>query len=325
MIDRFKVDLIYPGLKQKKSWTKVKMTYSKDGIVKNTTYKIPYDKDYDKNFLYVTRRSNSNLITISGNLRTWVFGDLNAYRDLCYGDFLKVLKRMELRTGIPLGVIYEANIKYIEIGGNVKLNREHENIIPALISYPNRNRINYGKETVKFPGKKFDVIVYDKLKERGRKIKKSLLDKVVKNNLSLRIELKIKSRSGAPEEIKDKIQSFYTIKDNWDELVDYWVQVLHNIDYIDTFSTLKNIEEKSLTTKELKEYLIFVAMNYLGVTSSIEIAKDKSKSEKLTYNKDELIRIYNQFVSKEKRMFLTHVSSCVNKKGKTMKSKVARI
>ena len=96
---------------------------------------------------------------IEGNLRRWWFG-IKSLNDLDYIDFKNALSLITKRLGIAESILYDFEVKKIELGANIKLPSSSAPIIQMFMSYPKLQRKSYEKGSVYFTGKKY----YKKLK-----------------------------------------------------------------------------------------------------------------------------------------------------------------
>lgn len=259
---------------------------------------------------------------LEGNLRRWWFGK-KAIADLDYSSLKKALKLISKRLGILESELYNSEIIRLELGANIRLEPKHASIIQMLMTYPNLPRDRYNKSTVYFMGKKYSIIFYDKLlemKDNGL-IKDKVYRTLSKYMFVLRIEKKIIAKSGIT--FGSKVHTLEDILENWEFLVDDWLDTLHKVNYIDLFDKTKEINQNSLTKKEFKEFLIYQALLQLQLEKCLDLARFYLKDRKgETIGK--LIKLFNGFKDEKKKGYFTEVSNIAARKANKMKNGIPK-
>lgn len=294
MIDKFKIRGVVSKLSLD-NLVHLKEIHTDKGL--KNVYRIP-GKRKDV-CLFLTLMEGSNIYTINGNLRKWWYGKSNVYNDLSYRSYFQCLKYLAEVIDVDLFELLQFKIRHIELGINVRLNRKYARIIPSMISYPKRNRLNYYDETIMFEGRKFDIKIYDKLKESAFKNirRKKIADRLVEKKFCMRFELDIRAKSGL--RIKDRIESLNTIKDNWNVVVDYLLETYLQIEVVDEFANFKQIENNSMSLMPLKELFVYKAMDNMGIEKTDKMINKYAGRKKSEYRK-EFRRILREYQNSEK-------------------------
>lgn len=290
--------------------------YDSKGIYKNV-YKIPSRKGEE--YIYLTKSEGSDTVKIKGNLRKWWYGKNNVFNDFSYRSYLNCLKYLAEIIECDLYDLLKFNIRNIEIGMNIKLHRKHARILQSMKSFPKRDRVSYRDETILFSGVKFDIICYDKLKETAEKVikKRRLIDAMLKENFCLRFELKIMAKSGI--RIYKELDSFLSIKDNWNAIIEYVLELFFQIEIIDDFKNVKLVKHEDLNLKELKELFIFYTINEMGIVKSDELIKKFGNRHKSEFKK-EFRRIFRKYFTSDNIDVKAIVGNAVIKRAVSLKN-----
>lgn len=263
-------------------------------------------------------RPEGNKIKIEGNLRKWVYGSKSAVRDLNYRDFIYCIKLIAKRLGVEEGWIWNLELTYVEMGGNIKLPRSYERFIPSLISYPELTLERWTESTVYFRGAKYSLIFYDKLKQLQNTniISAKNAEKLIRKWFILRFEIKVNAKSGYRK--KDCIQTFLSIKNNWGILLDDWLNTFMKAKPIDLFSDSIEISKGSLTKRQTFDYGNFLLANEIGIDRGLYFfqyfMKDR-KSEAVDYFQ----HLFKRYKTGEKWNFYHNILIEVKLKSETMK------
>lgn len=255
---------------------------------------------------------------IEGNIRRWWFGK-KAIADFDYKNFKSAIKLISKRLGILESELYDFEINRLEIGANIRLEPKLASVIQMLMTYPNLPRDRYNKSTVYFMGKKYSIIFYDKLLEMkdNHFIKDKVYRILSKHMFVLRIEKKIIAKSGIT--FGDKINTIGDILENWEFLVEDWLDTLHKVNFIDLFDKTKHIEPNSLPKGEFMKFLIYQALLHLEVDKCLDLARQYVKGRK-SETISELVQLYNGFKDEEMKGYFTEVSNMAVRKASKMKN-----
>lgn len=217
----------------------------------------------------IVERSTGHKVKIEGNLRKWMYGSRSAVGDLNYKDFEFCIGLIAKRLGVEKKWIWNLEITYVEMGGNIRLPRAYERFIPSLISYPELTMERWTESTVYFKGAKYSLIFYDKLKQLKNinVVSSKVADKIIKKWFILRFEIKVNAKSGYRK--KEYIQTFLTIRKNWGFLLDDWFLTFQKAKAIDLFSDSIEIKKGSLTKRETFDYGNFLLANEVGIDRSL--------------------------------------------------------
>lgn len=289
---------------------------------KNYNYKIVKYKVYNcsrSEFLELTHTIDEpNRIRINGNLRKWWYGKKSAINDLSKTSLKKALKQLSKRIGVPYIILINMELFYIELGGNIKLERKYDLFIPSVFGFPRLERQRYNNKSVTFIGSKYSIILYDKLhelKDRGI-ISKKVADKLIARFFILRFEIKVKAKSGFKH--KEKVRSFSSILKNYDFLVDYWLDSFYQLDFIDLFSDVVEIKRNEMSGKRMFEFLAFKAIRELRMDHIDFLCEKFIKSHKSKF-KENVRRVYSENLDGKRWNYYTHISSSVSLKAGKLK------
>nr|WP_321222044.1 hypothetical protein [uncultured Psychroserpens sp.] len=249
-------------------------------------------------------------IRIEGNLRKWWFGEKSAVADLNKSNLNKCVKLIGERLGVDESEIWKLEFSNLELGGNVKLERKYNSLIPSIIDYPRLEMTRFSRKSVKFEGDKYSLIIYDKLqelKDRG-KISSETAKRLMEYIFIFRFEIKIGTKSGYVH--KDKVKTFALVRDNFDFLVDDWLDRFYKFKIIDLFSGVKEIPRGSMTKREFLDYLVFQKMCEIGIDYTLYLSDTFVKNHK-SVSKKELLKIHKKFSDGKKWNYYTHIASSV--------------
>lgn len=295
----------------------------KDGKSGAMVHKIKIPNLKNTEFIKVTiaELKEGHKLFLDGNLRKWMYGSKSAIHDLNYRDYCTCIKLIAKRLGAYEDCIWDLECTYLEMGGNIKLPRSHERFIPSLISYPELTLDRWNEKTVYFQGEKYSLIFYDKVKElkKNKIIKAKLADKINKKLFILRFEIKIKAKSGYRK--KELIQNLGSIKNNWNLLINDWLETFKKAKYLDLFSDSMEVKKGTLTKKETNDYLNFLLINKIGADRGLyffKYFKKNKKSEAIDYIQN-LFKIYT---NGNKWDFYNHILLEVKHKSETMKKSI---
>lgn len=284
-----------------------------------TQYKI-MNQGTDESLILKVSESNANCY-ISGSLRRWYFGKLAASRDHNKSSLMKCIKLLSEITGISSGTLWNGNIRKVELGMSVHLKRNQELFIPSLLTYGRLKRKQIGIETVEFMGTKKSFICYDKLEEVGSKyLSKKIKDKLTKNNLILRLELKVKAPSSP--EYGGRVNSLKDIYRNWGELLEeLYFTLKDKVKKDDFFSSDLDLSSGKYTLTEMIRIYSFLGMKMNGMNNVYAFVNSASKfRSKRSNNRKKLHEIYNSYKSNDGQLFLNNIYEKVWKRAEYLKS-----
>lgn len=245
-------------------------------------FKLYRNENYSEKDSYLTVISNDKLygFTILGSLRKWYFGNVNAVLDFNYKTFLDCISILSKKLKVSEIDVWECKVTYLEIGGNIKLKRKYDSIIPSMTSYPRLGKAQVKNETVYFKGRNYELIAYDKIKEifKSRTSNKSMRNKIVKGVFVLRFEIKLKCPSGTP--LREKVKTLNHIKNNWAYLIDYWQEAYCKIEVIHVQSPTLVLKKQFASRREIKDYFSVLYINQNGIDSAYQIINSSVRDKK---------------------------------------------
>lgn len=323
MIDEFlgRVELSAYSLEQL-NWKNTYKTKNKDSL--RAIYGIPSRTGNNDVEMYLTISEVSNYVIIKGNLRKWWLGD-NAFSDLSCKDFIESLGYLANVLDADLSELIKLELTKIGIGLNVRLHRKYASIIPSMKRFPRlKERVSYLDQTVKFVGSKKTVKCYDKLRETASRVfksknlkkKRNKVDKILKNNFSLRFEI-----SGNPiafTGVKNDVKSFESIQEGWNKIVDYVVDEFHKIEIADDFQNLDYDRLENLNFTEIKDVFSFLIIEKISLEDTYGFIDRYGGRHKSEY-KPKFKEIYDRYYLKEMIDTKTVVSNELVKKASRLK------
>lgn len=231
-------------------------------------------------FLVISANETFRGFTVTGSLRKWYFGKTNAVMDFNYKTFIHCIAILSKRLNVKQIDFWESNVTSLEIGGNIKLKRKYDCIIPSMASYPRLGKALIKDETVYFKAQNYELIAYDKIKEifKDRGANKSLRDKITKGVFVLRFEIKLKCPSNTP--LKERVKTLNHIKNNWGFLIEYWKNTYLKIEMVQVQSPTFILKKQYATRRELKDYFSVMLINEIGVDSTYQIINSSVRDKK---------------------------------------------
>lgn len=268
--------------------------------------------------LKIVEVSNGNKVFIEGNFRKWMYGNKSAVRDLSYGDYCFCIKVIARRLGVLEDWIWNLELTYIEMGGNIKLPRGYERFIPGLFSYPELHLERWSESSVYFTGVKYSLIFYDKLKEmRDRNIiSGKVANKLINKFFILRFEIKINAKSGYRK--KNYIRNLGLIRENWNLLLDDWVDTFEKAKPVDLFSDSVEVKKGTLSKRQTFDYCNFILVDYIGLDRGLyhfQYFMKNRKSEAVDY----IQYLFKKYKTGEKWNFYENIIAEVKLKKNRMK------
>lgn len=285
--------------------------------------KIPNGNKTEYLDVRILEKTEINNIRIEGNLRKWIYGSKSAVGDLNYTDYTYCIKLIAKRLGVEEKYIWNLEITYLEMGGNIKLPRCYERFIPGLFSYPELTIERWTESTVYFTGEKYRLIFYDKLKElRDRNvISRKVANKLINKFFILRFEIKVNAKSGYRK--KDCIHSFGSIRDNWDLLINDWFTAFEKAKIVDLFSDSVEVKKGSLAKRETFDYGNFLLINSIGLDRGLyhyQYFMKNRKSEAVEY----IQYLFKKYKTGGKWKFYENTLIEANLKKEDMKERIDR-
>lgn len=280
----------------------------------NFKFKLYRNQTYsNKNsFLVIIANEEFKGFTILGSLRKWYFGNTNAVMDFNYKTFLHCISILSKRLNVKQIDLWESNVTYLEIGGNIKLKRKYDCIIPSMASYPRLGKALIKDETVYFKALNYEIIAYDKIKEifKDRGANKPLRDKINKGVFVLRFEIKLKCPSNTP--LKERVKTLNHIKNNWGFLIEYWKNTYLKIEMVQVQSPTFILKKQYATRRELKDYFSVMLINEIGVDSIYQIINSSVRDKKEERN--HFINLLKKFEANTLSDYHTVVKEAVEEK-----------
>jgi hypothetical protein len=272
--------------------------------------------------LQLIEYNSSPYCLLLGSWRRWFFGDKKSLsRDLTKREFFKALRKISNVTGISIGTFLSGEIKNVELGFITRLDREHDLFLSSLTRYGRLDLMIVKNKTVKFFGTKKSFICYDKGKEILPKLlKKKQADKILKRVFFMRMELKIKAKSGT--EYKDVLKNLYSLYNNWDFLLEELCDIIQNrIERIDVFSDDLDLSNFEMTYGEQRDFLVFQGIKNIGFENAITLINRRSKHRSKISNSRKLItEIYHRHKSANKHFVIEEIFNRIRTKANYLKS-----
>jgi hypothetical protein len=307
MIDYFKVRGVLMNCFPDELCLKHSVDLSVNPILKRL--RIPNESETE--FLELTYLiKKPHLIRIEGNLRKWWYSKKNAVSDLNKTSLNKCVKLISQRLSVNESEIWKLEFFYLELGGNIKLESKYSTFIPSIVEFPRLELERFSNKSVTFSGEKYSIIFYNKiieLSDRGiisTKTAKRLLEKI----FILRFEIKIGAKSGYKH--LSKLRTFLSVKNNFDFLVDDWLEMFYKVKIIDLFSGVKEINKDSITPKEFIHYMAFQKMRDTGIDYALYLSNNFVKNRK-SQSRNKLLEIHKEFSDGVKWHYYTHIASTV--------------
>lgn len=285
----------------------------------NYKFRLYLNENYGEKDSYLTIIANDSKegIIISGSLRKWYFGNVNAVLDFNYRTFLDCISILSKKLEVSENELWESEVTYLEIGGNVKLKRKFDCIIPSMTSYPRLGKAQVKNETVYFKGGNYELIAYDKIKEifKKRNSNKSVRNKIVKGVFVLRFEIKLRYPSGTP--LKEQVKTLNHIKANWSYLIDYWQKTYLKIQVIQIQSPTLVLKKQFASRRELKDYFCVMFINQNGIDAAYQIINSSVRDKK--EERDHFVSLLGKFEATTLADYHEVVKEAVVRKAEIMK------
>lgn len=330
MIDKIKI--VVPNVDVSKKYLGI--CYAKYITVKGFVekYKLFLTESRGKNdpFLTVEIDKGKSEVSISGSLRKWKTSKSNALADLTKENFDFCIKKICLKLDIPLNTLYEGTVTQVEIGASIKMNSKFRYILSCIDNFPKLKKETYDVdsvfdrnsrelETLYFRGTNFSLMFYNKLEEvfSPNDKSKNALSKLSKAVFVLRYEIKVKKVSGYL--LKEKINSVQKIRENWNEIIDHWIERLDKLTFIDNLSVENVHFKEGMNLTELKELLIYQGINSLGWKNVRVLINDFGVPNKVSDFRKELKSIWEKNRGIEKRDYPEILKSEIMKRGEKLK------
>ena len=257
------------------------------------------------------------VMDILGSWRKWYFGN-GSTKDLKKSDFEDCIIRIAELLSISEKKIRNAKVLKVELGYSIRFRENMGGVINGFVYYKGFDPIyEYGRKSIKFLGKAYNVSLYDKFSEimdakdreereieklerkRGiyennRKSKSLLAEKLNRNNFSLRFEVGVRDLEHAPPEILDKINSPFMILENWNCILKGLDRIFDKVSFAEYNLNvgLNFLEEKGI--KELNMYKTHItAIAVGGVGNYMRLLVGKLKSNHRSKNVSNKLNILN--------------------------------
>lgn len=268
---------------------------------------------------YDTKFGNHKLY-VEGSIRKWYYGKYNI-RDFNYKDFCHCISLLSKKLGIEENILWNAEITKLETGVTIRFTKEFEGIALCVSRYKNFKKNTYEDKGVKFKGKNYHVIFYDKIREIYNdkdKLERSY-DKITKNNFLFRYEIQGHKVSGM-KMFNKKVDTLLKLKNNWKYLGDNLIKTLDKVEFIDIISPEAYINIRGGAITEMSEFLIYKGMKSISVEKTrllIETLNPKKKTNcRKKYNE-----IYEKHLIEDRRNYEDIFRQIVAKKVKSICSK----
>lgn len=248
----------------------------------------------NEEFITVSLNSKFSGFKIIGNLRKWWFGKNNIVSDFNYISFCACVTHLAHRMSIPEEALWESAISYVEIGANVRLSSKFDDVIASAQSFPRRKRFGDVDETVYFKTQNTDIIIYDKITHAFKKtgLKENARDRLLQNMFLMRYEIKL--RNIANTVLSDEVKTLGSIKENWNELLNYWEKEFYKIKLINQLHPPVNSDKPYLKKSDVSNFLIRRGiLAYGGVERLHKLIYDNMKTGEKKEALDFYIKVYN--------------------------------
>ena len=289
-------------------------------------YRIYRDNDPEETygFLVVEVYKFKGGFSVDGNLRKFWFGQNTAVRDLDYASYVMCIKTIARLLGIKKSDLWNSHIPHVEIGGNVKLKRTYEFIIPSMISFPRLKRSKFEKQTTAFTGSKIKISAYDKTKEVLKTKPKKFRETICKGVFVMRFEIQIKSpryTSG----MAGKMDTLEKIKENWNDIIDYWNSTYEKIEYSQIQNPQITSKTGNLSRRELKDFAFVKAVELLSMDYFENVIDQGFLPQKRSWEKKQLRLLCEKYRSENTNQYINHVQQELCRKAKRMKRIVVEV
>lgn len=256
---------------------------------------------------------------INGNLRKWWFESGRAVRDLSFSELIEALEFLAKRLNTDLEKLVLMPITNVEIGMNLKLDKEAKLFIPALMEMPQLERVRYGMDSVYFKAEKYQEIFYNKIQQMHEKENLSAVarKRILDNIFILRYEKQIKAPSGYKH--PSYVKNFDSLIRNFDNLIDDLLDSFMSVEFVDPLCKGKNIESQSLTMREFQQYLIFLATKEYGI-DFLSFMSDSYVKNHNAESRRQLREIYDKFNTNENRQHFAKIALKLFEKSKYLRN-----
>jgi hypothetical protein len=280
------------------------------------------ENDKSKPSLYIVIKlleDNEVLVIVKNSLRKWFF-DTEVIGDFNKTEFEECLNLISEKLYVTQDILLSSKVTKVEYGGNLKFREQYRCFYACIHSHKDiKKKCTYGNETVEFKGKNRSVIFYDKITEQKEKTFKAKNQKKLNNVvLLLRYEIKVIKLSNS---IETPFMSYLSdIYKNWDKIVDLWVKELDKITFVNNMNSKVYDYLKDAKIKPMKDYLIYLGMESLGLDKWQLILYDRMFAKIRKSSMDSQLGIYNDFKSKiEEESFEFFFKDTVSKKAENLK------
>lgn len=235
-------------------------------------------------------------VNVCNSLRKW-FSNESLNYDLHREDYFKCLEKISKKLKIPIEQVLDANTTKVEYGANISLRKEFRCFYLCLYSHKDMPQKNlFGTNTLVFKGTNKKVIFYDKVQEikdkdkMSAKIQKSINDKVI----LLRYEI-AKSKIVTGDLEYKSMKRLGDIYENWDTIVDMWVNELNKIKYVNSMSPKIYGYLEKTQIKDMSNYLIYLGVENIGISRLQQFIDDRSLPAKKYDVTKKVLGAYNFF------------------------------
>ncbi len=256
---------------------------------------------------------------INGNVRKWWFEAGRAVRDLSYTDLIEALEFLAKRLNTDFEKLIFMPITKVEIGMNLKLDKQAKLFIPALMEMPQLKRVRYGMDSVYFKAEKYQELFYNKVQQMHEKenLSAAACKRILDSIFILRYEKQIKATSGYKH--PSYVKNFDAIIRNFDNLIDDLLDSFMSVKFVDPMCKGKNIETQSLTMKDFQQYLIFLATKEYGI-DFLSFMSDSYVKNHNAESRRQLHEIYDKFNTNENRQHFAKIALKLFEKAKYLRS-----
>lgn len=268
MVDRFKAE-VECSYVEERHLRFVGVFHSSYGA---KVYKYELPNLFRNESLYISKRADKDSFYLNGNLRKWYFGKEYPLKDLTYFDFIKALVLISKRLDVSFRTLIKAKLRYVELGANLTLAKPFEVFIQGFYDYPNltKERTSYKKNSVTFGSSGNQIIIYDKIAEILKKGRNPKLKKLNQKIVVIRVE---KKRSNNSKSLDERINSFSSVIQNWNKLLDEWRAFFDEVKINPMVEHLPVIKEKSLYKTDFINLLLSRYIHMIGNEGLYDMSK----------------------------------------------------
>ncbi len=296
-------------LKSFRNYGKAKANENIEVYVKylaNNNHKLALKLAYDLRF-------NNHRLYIEGSLRKWYYGKHNI-QDFNFKDFTECIYLLSKSLNIETNKLWNSKVTKLETGITLRFKKEDEGIVFCISRYKRFKKNIYETKGVKFKGKNYNLIFYDKMREiynDKEKLERNYR-KITKNNFLFRYEIQGQKVSGM-DMFKSKANTLLKVKNNWKYLGQNLISTLDTVEFIDVISPQMYMNLKGGSITEISEFLIYKGMKSINIENTRMLIEELNPKKRSDCRK-KVKRIYEKHLDQEKRNYEAIFRQTVEKK-----------